>query len=247
MQKLTYTVSVATLATTAAAVIAAGSANAAAPTLPGPAAAPASPAAPAPVADPGTLSVPLAPRVRYTGNTQDHSARLSTPIGTLTTQGSALQLTDAAGRTLAGSPFTTPPKAAIAAPAPTSTAPQQNSVLLQQPAPAPGPARPVDQQSDFNAALGQVAMQFGLATGVGSMVGGVAGAVIGCPVGALTGGALSVVVLPATPLAAVGGCILGAGAIGGLGAIGGGALVGGTVGIASAVQMYDTLHAKGEA
>ena len=40
---------------------------------------------------------------------------------------------------------------------------------------------------------------------------------------------------------------MGIATVGGAGAIVGGALVGIPVGIASAVQMYNTLHAKGEA
>ncbi|MFF3573926.1 hypothetical protein [Nocardia jiangxiensis] len=238
MKKLNYAVSVATLAVGTIGVITVGSANAAVPV------------AATPVPDLSTLSVSLAPGVRYAANTQDRSAVLSTPLGTLTTRGGVVQVTDATGRAVVGQKFDTPPKAASDIPAVAATGiprREADSPIAAQPVLNPAPVQQVDQQADFNAALGQAGAQFGLASGVGAMVGGVTGAAIGCPLGAITGGALMAVAPPVTPLAAIGGCILGAGAMGGVGAILGGALVGGTVGVASAAQMYNTLHAKGEA
>ncbi|MGF6882018.1 uncharacterized protein YdaL [Nocardia sp. GAS34] len=105
MRKMTSAVCIAALSAAAATVIAAGSANAATPVTP-------------PAADQNTVNVWLAPGVRYTGNTDDRSAVLSTPIGTLTTQGNALQVKDVTGRTVFGQrDFATPPKASTLLPA----------------------------------------------------------------------------------------------------------------------------------
>lgn len=112
-----------------------------------------------------------------------------------------------------------------------------------------GPLKPIDWQGDFNSNLAVAATNFGLATGIGGLVGGVAGVVLGCPLGAVTGGlavATTVIALPTEPLAVALGCLVGAATIGSIGPIVGGAVVGIPVGIASAVQMYNTMHAAGE-
>lgn len=229
MKKMTYAVSLATLATTAAVALATGTASA---DMPG---------STAPVVDPHTLSVAVAPGVKYTSNTTDASTVLNTPLGTLTTRGGQFQLADAAGKTVFGQQsFAAAPKAA-------TTLPAASGTVTTHGAAAPvDAATPHDPTADFNSALGVAATQFGLATGVGGMVGGVGGALIGCPVGALTGGALTSVTVIGTPLGIVGGCLLGASTIGGVGAIVGGATLGIPVGIASGVQMYNTLHAQGD-
>ncbi len=108
-------------------------------------------------------------------------------------------------------------------------------------------ADPVDQQSDFERALGTVEMDFDLASGVGSTIGGVAGARIGCPLGVVTSGALTAPTIVLTSLGTVVGCAVGIATVGGAGALIGGAALGIPVGIAGAAQMYNTLHAKGEA
>ncbi|WP_216895739.1 hypothetical protein [Nocardia alni] len=254
MKKMTYTVSLAALATTGALALGAGTANAA-------------PAVQKP-ADPHTLTAQIAPGVQYTGNTTDSSTVLSSPIGTVTTERGQVQVTNAQGRTLFGQQFPTQPRAAttVQPPAgnpavPTATtaqaaassasvgAPAQSAAITPaaQPVDNPAPPAPKDPQKDFESALGTAATNFGLATGVGSMVGGVAGLVVGCPIGMVTGGTLTAVTVVGTPAGIIGGCVLGAATLGGLGALVGGAAVGAPVGIASAAQMYNTLHAEGDA
>ncbi|WP_330255729.1 hypothetical protein OG874_14870 [Nocardia sp. NBC_00565] len=200
---------------------------------------------PAQAANPDTLSVDILPGVRYISVLSDNSVVLDSPIGSLTTRGDQFQVKDADGATLAGSPFAVAPEATHAA----GSGPQQAAVLETEQAvrPVEAPLQDVDAQADFNGALGVVATQFGLAVGVGGMVGGVTGLALGCPIGAVTGG---LVALPTGPIAlpaAAFGCLIGASVLGGLGAVAGGAIVGIPVGIASAVQMYNTLHAAGDA
>jgi hypothetical protein len=109
-------------------------------------------------------------------------------------------------------------------------------------------AAPHDPQADFNAALGQGATQFGLATGVGGLVGGVTGAAVGCALGIATGGTLSALVSVGTltPLGALGGCLIGGSTVGGVGTILGGAAAGIPAGILSIVQGANTLHSQGD-
>ncbi len=234
MKKMTYAVSLATFATTAAVALATGTASAAAPGVD------------APVVDPHTLSVPIAPGVQYTSNTTDRSTVLNTPFGTLTTLGGQIQLNDAKGSTVYGQKaFPVTPKAAVTVPAGTdAVTTHQAGATVLAPHPVDAPAH--DPQADFNSALGTAATQFGLATGVGAMVGGVGGVLVGCPLGVVTGGVLTSPTIIGTPLGIVGGCILGASAVGGVGAIVGGATLGIPVGVASGVQMYNTLHAQGD-
>jgi hypothetical protein len=160
---------------------------------------------------------------------------------------------DNQGRTVYGQPFAAAPKAATTQqtdPA-TQSAPTTagvrpvSTVLTAQQVDAPAPH---DPSADFETALGVAGTNLGVATGVGGMVGGATGAVIGCPVGVVTGGTLTGVVSAGTltPVGAVGGCVAGASIVGSVGAIAGGALVGIPVGIASGVQMYNTLHAQGD-
>ncbi|MQY19118.1 hypothetical protein [Nocardia macrotermitis] len=231
MKKMTYAVSLATLATTAAVALATGTASAA------------TPGTTAPELDPHTLSVPIAPGVQYTSNTTDRSTVLNTPFGKVTTLGGQIQVNNAAGATIYGQQkFAETPKAASTLPAATTVVAPHQAAAATKPVDAPAH----DPQADFNSALGQAATQFGLATGVGGMVGGVGGVLIGCPVGIVTGGVLTSPTIIGTPLGIIGGCILGASAVGGVGAIVGGAALGIPVGIASGVQMYNNLHAQGD-
>jgi len=237
MKKMTYAVSLATLATTAAVALATGTGTASA----------AAPSAAAPVVDPHTLSVPIAPGVQYTSNTSDASTVLNTPFGKLTTQGGKVQVANASGQTVFGQQsFADAPKATTTLPSPAAS----DAVTTHQAdAPAVKPvdaSTPHDPTADFETALGTAGTNFGLATGVGGMVGGVTGALIGCPVGIVTGGVLTSVTVIGTPLGIIGGCLLGASTFGGLGAIAGGAALGIPVGIASGVQMYNTLHGEGD-
>ncbi|MEC3920677.1 hypothetical protein [Nocardia sp. CDC160] len=103
-----------------------------------------------------------------------------------------------------------------------------------------------DPQTDFNNAIGVAANQVGLAATAGSIAGTVIGAAIGCPIGALTAGFTALPTGPIAVPAAALGCVAGAGIGVGLGAAIGTAVVAGPVGIASAVQAYNTLHAAGD-
>ncbi len=243
MKKMTYAVSLATLATTAAVALATGTASAA------------TPGAAAPVVDPHALSVQVAPGVQYSSNTSDMSTVLNTPLGKLTTKGGQFQVANSSGQTVFGrQSFATAPKAATV-PAPTAvsaTVPSAPVDTHQADAAAPQPAQPIDDatkhdpSADFETALGTAGTNFGLATGIGGMVGGLTGAAIGCPLGVVTGGVLTSWTVIGTPIGIVGGCLLGASTLGGVGAIVGGAAVGIPVGVASGVQMYNTLHSEGD-
>jgi hypothetical protein len=108
------------------------------------------------------------------------------------------------------------------------------------------PLRNIDWTADFNSDLAVAATQFGLATGVGGLIGGVTGVVLGCPIGAATGGFLFIPEAAGGGLALVAGCLAGAALLGTIGPVVGGALLGVPVGIASAVQMFNTMHAAHE-
>lgn len=211
-------------------------------------------------AEPDTaLHATLAPGIDYTGNTSDSSAFINTPFGSLTTRGSQFQVLDQQGVLVAGQPLTQQtdpsewPKAAwplqsenATSPQPTSDiGPSTLSSITDAPA-ALSPIRPIDADADFNAALGQAAIQFGLATGVGTLAGGVVGMGLGCVGGALTGGFVAIPTGPIAAPAAALGCIMGASLGAGIGGVTGAALLGIPVGVASAVQMYNSLHAAGD-
>ncbi|WP_254205138.1 hypothetical protein [Nocardia alni] len=203
------------------------------------------------------LRVQILPGVEYTGDAATRSTRIVTPIGTVTSSGNQFAVQDAQGKSVWGNPNTSPVPADTTATRSTRQATQTDnaaspgrtvSTVAGVTTPVDKPhASPVDQQSDFQSALGTAAVNFGLASGVGSMVGGVTGALIGCPLGVVTGGALTAPTVVLTPLGAAVGCVVGIATVGGAGAIVGSALVGIPVGIASAAQMYNTLHAKGDA
>lgn len=195
-------------------------------------------AAPAyPVPDINTLSTDIAPGVHYTGNVTDHSAVITTPLGTLSLLGTQFQVQDDSGKTILGAPVG-PIKAATAVPA----AAGAKSV---------GAPAPHDPLADFNGAISVLINQFGLATGVGALVGGVAGLVAGCPLGAVTAGlTMFPVAVPTMGMSEIPnmvlGCMVGASVIGAIGVIVGGAILGVPVGIVSTVEAYNTLHAAGD-
>ncbi|MBY8856885.1 hypothetical protein K7711_10390 [Nocardia sp. CA2R105] len=209
------------------------------------------------------VTVQILPGVEYTGDPTTQSTRIVTPIGTVTSAGSQFAVQDAQGKSLWGNTNASPAPATstdrVATRPAWQAAPSQartdsvaaavqpvSNVVPATPVDKPT-AGPVDQQSDFEGALGMAATNFGLASGVGSTIGGVTGALIGCPLGVVTGGALTAPTVVLTPLGAAVGCVVGIATVGGAGALVGGAALGIPVGIASAVQMYNTLHAKGEA
>ncbi|MBO0855752.1 MAG: hypothetical protein J2P18_18530, partial [Nocardia sp.] len=109
----------------------------------------------------------------------------------------------------------------------------------------PGPkqpvaeAKPIYTQDQFNSALSVAATQFGLATGIGTIVGGIGGAVVGCAFGATIGAAVLPMFFLATgPV----GCLVGTGLGATVGPVIGASALGIPVGIASAVQMANTLN-----
>ncbi len=200
-----------------------------------------------------TVTVEILPGVRYTGNASTQTARITTAIGSMTTDAGSYEMQNIHGDnvfgsmmpgTLPGSSNTAPAPPALAVARDTSSPTAGPSADVA----AAGEAAPRDREADINAAVGVVATNFGLATGVGAMAGGVTGAAIGCGVGAVTGGLAAVPTTLATlslPAAALG-CLIGAGTIGGVGAVVGGAVVGAPVGIATAVNQYNKLHAQGD-
>ncbi|MGW4350625.1 hypothetical protein ACWELJ_00900 [Nocardia sp. NPDC004582] len=205
----------------------------------------------APESTPGVapLQVDLGPGIQYRVNAVDHSVVVDTPLGSLATRGGDFQVLDNQGALVAGAPITYAEggsdgdsgevSAAISPMAQAAMAPVSDPSQLP-------PIRDVDATADFNAALGLAATQFGLATGVGTLAGGVIGMGLGCVGGALTGGFVALPTGPIAAPAAAFGCLVGASVGAGLGGVTGAALLGIPVGIASAVQMYDTLHAAGE-
>lgn len=207
-------------------------------------------------AEPGTsLHTDLAPGVDYTGNAGDSSVFVTTPFGSPTTRGTQFQVLDQRGDIVAGQPLTQgtdPTQWPMAArPQQSGTAsypaPQANTGTDQGVASATStPNRQIDAGADFNAALGQAAVQFGLATGVGTLAGGVVGMGLGCVGGALTGGFLAIPTGPIAAPAAALGCVMGASLGAGIGGVTGAALLGIPVGVAGAVQMYNSLHAAGD-
>ncbi|MBF6422829.1 hypothetical protein IU436_29955 [Nocardia farcinica] len=211
----------------------------AAPAAAAPATAPAAISAASPIADPNTVSTEILPGVRYTGNVLDQSVLIQTGLGTLTTVGGQFQVKDVGGNILAGA--ATLPSQPKAEEAVTVT---EQAVATTPNAEPVGQAQNIYSQEEFNSALGLAATQFGLATGIGGLAGGLIGAAGGCVVGATIGFAL----VPAFFLASgPAGCLVGAGLGATVGPWIGAGIVGIPVGIASAVQMYNTLNAPAPA
>ncbi|NKY89309.1 hypothetical protein [Nocardia veterana] len=201
-------------------------------------------------ADPFTLSTEIFPGVRYTSNAQDGSVSIQTGLGSLTTVGAQFQVKDSAGALVAGTALTAPPKAEQAAAVTVDRPTPQQAAVQQAPAQQPATeqpvtsAQPIYTQDEFNSALSVAATQFGLATGIGSLAGGLLGGVTGCALGATVGAVL----VPEFFLASgPAGCLVGAGLGATIGPLIGAAVLGIPVGIASAVQMYNTLNAPAPA
>ncbi|MFE3028617.1 hypothetical protein ACFXG3_31245, partial [Nocardia tengchongensis] len=148
------------------------------------------------------------------------------------------QLLDSRGALLAGTPLRDSRQADELSDATVAFTPTGSNVTAPT-----TPLHDVDATADFNGALGLAATQFGLATGVGTLAGGIVGAGVGCAAGALTGGFVALPTGPIAVPAAAFGCIVGASVGIGIGSLAGAAVVGIPVGIASAVQMYNTLNA----
>ncbi len=222
MKKITRTAATSVLAV-AALGLAAGTANAA-------------PALTPPAPNNSTISIDVLPGVHYTANAVDQSVVLNTGLGSLTTEGGQFQLLDGRGQLMAGTPLTppsepSPAKRPASAPVPTPASAAATPAL---------PLHNVDATSDFNSALSVAATQFGLATGIGGLAGGAIGGLGGC----IVGGTIGAAVLPVLFLASgPAGCLVGLGIGATVGTITGSLLLGVPVGIASAVQMYNTLNA----
>ncbi|QKT06947.1 hypothetical protein HUN08_06905 [Gordonia sp. X0973] len=201
--------------------------------------------------NPLMISTTIIPGVTYTGDSKDGRAQITTPWGTLRTAPGQAAISDANGHPLFGNPQTTGVTPLDAqgrtTPAPATLSPtSSNWHPVDEPEKSGKPKTQAQKNDDIQSSINNVATNFGFATAVGAFVGGVSGAVIGCPVGAVTGGLATLPVFPVSPVAAVLGCVLGAGAVGGLGVIIGGAVVGVPVGIASGIYEYQRLHANGD-
>jgi len=216
MNKMTSAVATAALAATAVAITT-GTAS----------------AAPAPATVPVTVA---ASAQTVSAGVPAHSVVRTTAVGPIAEPSSRIQVPDATGYTRHGAPFAVAPKAAAVI----------GSAALTSAKTVSAPLRNIDWTADFNSDLAVAATNFGLATGLGSMVGGVAGVVGGCGIGAVTFGLTFVPTGLGAPLAAAAGCLAGAGLLGSIGPVVGGAVLGVPVAIASAVQMYNTMHAAGE-
>ncbi|WP_157172679.1 hypothetical protein [Nocardia exalbida] len=183
------------------------------------------------------LRTQILPGIEYSSNLADGSVAISTPLGSLTTQGGRFDVRDAQGNTVVGDQFS---EETLAAQAPTEVPEQVTTVSV-----AGDVAEAPDSQETFNRALGVVATQFGLASGVGGMAGGIIGGTGGCLLGAVTGGTLLFPVSMGTLTlpAAMAGCMAGAGFGIAVGSVVGAAVVGIPVGIAALAQMNQTLNA----
>ncbi|MEV5650463.1 hypothetical protein AB0L57_19610 [Nocardia sp. NPDC052254] len=216
--------------TIAALTVAGGTANADAPA--------------APQERPGsTVSTDVLPGIHYTANVVDHSVVLRTDGGRLNVRGNQFEILDDNGNLVAGLPLTYKHDQRdwpIAAQVDGRTA-----VLTPSTNPAEAVASttpdltPIDDQADFNDALGVAANQIGLATGLGVLVGTAIGLVGGCVAGALVGTAL---MPPIFFAGAPGGCLAGGSAGAALGAAAGTIILGVPVAVISGIQFFDTLN-----
>lgn len=180
--------------------------------------------------------------IHWDANVVGNSVVVTTDAGSLAARGNQFVVLDSAGTVLGGLPLAYqmnglefPVSAAIDGNTATLT-PSTDPAVAH---PVDMPLQSVDAQADFNSALSTASTQFGLATGVGTLIGGLVGLVGGCVLGALTVGALTAPIFFA---GAPGGCIAGASVGVALGAAGGSLLVGVPVGIAAAVQFFQTIN-----
>jgi hypothetical protein len=200
---------------------------------------------PAPAAGTG-VQTDILPGIHYTANVVDNSVVLKTDFGSLTTKGTQFQVLDGGGRLVAGMPLTYlkdgmewPIAAQIDGKTATFT-----------PSTNPADARPASMLQpvsakdiggvDFNTALNTAATQFELATAVGTLLGTIVGAGLGCVAGAIIGAPL---VVPTFFVGPIGLCLAGAGVGIALGAAAGMIVFGVPVGIASAIQFYNSVYA----
>lgn len=185
------------------------------------------------------------PGIHWEAEIVGRSVALRTDIGSLVAKDDQFQVVDPNGIVVAGFPLS---YFMDGAQYPISAEIQGNEAILtpiMDPAAARTaemPIKHVDAQTDM--ALGAAATQFGLASGVGSLIGTIIGLVGGCVLGALTVGALTAPIFFA---GAPGGCIMGASIGVALGAAAGVIALGLPVGIAAAIQFFQTINAPAPA
>ncbi|MEV5651027.1 hypothetical protein AB0L57_22475 [Nocardia sp. NPDC052254] len=135
-----------------------------------------------------------------------------------------------------GQPVTGPvtglPEHSAAEPNPADSTPPQDSA-------------PVDPTTEYLNAFDAIAGAWADTSTPGQVVGTAAGLVVGCPLGAVTGGTLTIVTPPLTPLGIVGGCLLGASTAGFLGGLAGGIVTGAPTLANTVGDQYQSLHSKG--
>ncbi|MEC3952417.1 hypothetical protein VMT65_05155 [Nocardia sp. CDC153] len=143
----------------------------------------------------------------------------------------------AAGPAVAAEHDPTPalvPVTAVSAPAPDSAAPAVTPVAAA-PAAQTIDAAPADPQAAFEAGMGVVATNLGIATSVGTIAGGLIGAAAGCVLGGTVGAAL----VPEFFLASgPAGCLVGMGLGIAVGSLVGAAALGIPAGIGTAIQVF---------
>lgn len=194
-----------------------------------------------------TVKSEVMPGIHWDAKVVDKSVVITTDIGSLTARDDQFQVLDGKGDVVAGLPlsyFRDGMQYPIAARVDGNTATLTPSTDPAQAHPADMPVKQVDAQADFNGALGAAATQFGLATGVGTLIGTIIGLVGGCVLGAVTVGALTAPIFFA---GAPGGCIMGAATGAAVGAAAGMILLGVPVGIASAIQFFQTINSPAPA
>lgn len=188
---------------------------------------------------PQSLTTDLAPGIHYTDNLSDGTAAINTPFGTVAMKAGQVDIRDAGGHTVFGTPLedTVP-----AAEQPSALATEAAQVATQV------AAQPVagDLMSDLGQAVEAANPHMGAAMAVGTAVGSVIGIAVGCPFGVATGGTLMSLVSVGTLAvpAIVATCLIGAVAVGGIGAVVGGVAAAIPVGIAAGTQRFNQLQAQ---
>ncbi|WP_051133494.1 hypothetical protein [Nocardia paucivorans] len=203
-------------------------------------------AAPAPTPPPGTtVQTDILPGIHYTANVVDQSVVLRTDAGTLTTQGTQFQVLDDEGRLVAGMPLTYL-KDGMEWPI---AARVEGNTAVFTPSTNPAEARPATMLQpvtteeiggvDPDTALGTASTQFGLAVSIGTLLGSLIGGALGCVAGAVIGAPL---VVPTFFVGPIGLCLTGGGVGITIGAAVGMIALGVPVGIASAIQFYNSVY-----
>lgn len=205
-------------------------------------------AAPAGAAD------PAAP-VGFTATATDGTAIVSTDAGSLSVKGDMLEIADATGKVVLGTPLTLRVDDfvfPIAATVSGNTATLTPQVDLQHAAYKPV-ALPFENQAPWKteyereqAAWARLTSTITMGVAVGALVGGLTGAAAGCVIGGVVGATAAAATIvgmfgPFLPAAAVG-CLGGIIAVGALGTLAGQLLVTGPAMIGAAIQYFTTIN-----